>query len=94
MEAPLTEATIFEALEDTRLGGVLQRERGSPDKFGVPWTYGRDALGAKSWRETSMDVGWTFHSAGGFSQLDRNACPRGQGMLYCELPPWTLVFRL
>ena len=37
-------------------------------------------------------VGWTFHSAGGFSLLDRNACPWGQGVLYVELPSWTLVF--
>ena len=39
----------------------------------------------------TVDLGLTFHSAGDFSLLDRNACPRGEGMMYAELPPWTLV---
>ena len=37
----------------------------------------------------TVGLGGTFHSAGDFSLLDRNACPRGQGVLYAELPPWT-----
>ena len=61
-------------------------------KCGVPWTYCRDALGAGSRRTTSVGLGWAFHSASGLSLLDHNACPRGQGMMYAEQPPWTFAF--
>ena len=30
-------------------------------KYGVPWTYCPDALGAESRRENSVGVGWKFH---------------------------------
>ena len=40
----------------------------------------------------TVGLTWTFHSAGRFNLLDPNACPSGQGMLCCEMPPWTLVF--
>ena len=49
-------------------------------------------IGRKDEEGFSLGLEWTFHSAGGFSLLDRKACPRGQAMLCAELPPWTLVF--
>ena len=71
---------------------MLQRERGSPAKI-------RCAVGSLSRRTGRSDeggftvgLGWTFHSAGSFSLLDRNACLKRQGMMYAELAPRTLEF--
>ena len=47
-------------------------------------------VGRRDKEDFSVGVGWTVHPAGGFRLLDRNACPRGQGMLHAELPPRTL----
>ena len=35
------------------------------------------SLGAVKRRGFTVGLGWTFHSASGFSLLDRNACPSG-----------------
>lgn len=40
----------------------------------------------------SVGLGLGFYTAGGCSLLDRNGCPRGQGMLYADLSPWTSLF--